>query len=241
MSYHKIKIHKHSHTSPLKLLEETEEFIDSLAQNNKIMAAVELSDLLGAIQIQAKKLNLTIKDLQIMNEATVNAFQTIRESFNLYDYLKTHAQSIKEFGLGFIQIKIDNYNYNFYTNLVNKFPNYDMPHNHQTDFISEIIKGELIEKVYEIIPGEHHLSCVCGNPENRLNDVNYIYKETLTHREGSLYFRDKNTFHSVFSDNAITKVLKIGNKQDAFAFGEVTPYISNKTEEELWTLIRTMI
>ncbi len=233
MSYHKLKIHKHSHESPFKLLEETEEFIDSLAQNNKIMAAVELSDLLGAIKIQAQKLNLSLNDLEIMNQATTQAFENSRPSFNLYQYLKQNAESIKEFGLGFIQIKIDNYNYNFYTDKVDKFHNYDYPHNHQTDFISEIIKGELKEKLYTIITGEEILDCVCGNPKNKLPNVDYIYDETIIHKEGSIYLRKKETFHTVFASETITKVMKFGEKQDAFAFGEIQPYTSNKTKEEL--------
>ena len=76
MSYHLINIHKHNHNSPFKLMEETYEFLDSMAQNNKIMAAVELSDLLGAIKAQAEKLNLTLNDLEIMSNTTVRAFHT---------------------------------------------------------------------------------------------------------------------------------------------------------------------
>lgn len=240
MSYHLLKIHKHNHDSPFKLMEESLEFIDSLSQNNKIMAAVELSDLLGALKVQAEKLNLTLEDLEIMNSATTRAFKGDRPSFNLFDYLKKEHQTIKEFGLGFIQIKIDNFNYNFYTDKVKKFDNYDMPHNHQTNFISEVIKGELVEYIYDLTPGEEILNCVCGNPENKLKDVNYLFKEKIIHKQGSLYFRNKQHFHSVEAVNTITKVMKIGDKTDAFAFGQSVDYIKDKTEEDLWKIVKEM-
>lgn len=240
MSYHLMNIHKHAHNSPFKLMEESYEYIDALTHNNKIMAAVELSDLLGAVLIQANKLGYTLSDLVAMNDATTRAFNGKRDSFNLIRYLKENAEDIIEFGLGFIQVKIDNYNYNFYTNKVPKFSNHDEPHNHQTDFVSEILSGTLVENIYQLKKGHYTIDCVCGDESVKLKDVDYDFVETLTHTKGTLYYREKDIFHSVASDNAITKVCKFGSKTDAFVFGNTTEYQSEKTKEQLWDIVTDM-
>lgn len=59
MSYHEMNITKHSHTSPYKLIEESQEFIDALAHGNPIMAIQELSDLYGCIKRETEKLGFT--------------------------------------------------------------------------------------------------------------------------------------------------------------------------------------
>lgn len=59
MSYHEMNITKHSHTSPYKLIEGSQEFIDALAHRNPIMAIQELSDLYGCIKRETEKLGFT--------------------------------------------------------------------------------------------------------------------------------------------------------------------------------------
>ena len=104
--YHKIDIIKHSYTSPFKLIEESLEFVDAIAQGNKIMASVELSDLFGAIKRQASLLNLTIEDLDKMSSTTERVFENKRRSnVGLYDYLKENNDGILEFGLGLYRLR----------------------------------------------------------------------------------------------------------------------------------------
>jgi hypothetical protein len=58
-----------------KITEEHEEFIESLEQKNPIMALVELSDLIGAIEGYAiKHHNVTLEDLLVLKDATKRAF-----------------------------------------------------------------------------------------------------------------------------------------------------------------------
>ena len=79
MSYHLHKINKGVYQEVSKITEEYEEFIDSINQNNKIMALCELSDMIGAIEGYVKKeYNLKLKDLIIMKNATKRAFKTGR-------------------------------------------------------------------------------------------------------------------------------------------------------------------
>lgn len=76
MGYHKRKIKKGKYGKFSKIREEFEEFQDALEQNNKVMALVELSDLIGAIEkyVENKFPGISINDLIIMNRATKSAF-----------------------------------------------------------------------------------------------------------------------------------------------------------------------
>jgi hypothetical protein len=75
--YHINKIDKGVIGEISKIREEFEEFIDAIQQYNKIMALVELSDLIGAIEAYTKKHhNITLDDLNIMKNATKRAFES---------------------------------------------------------------------------------------------------------------------------------------------------------------------
>lgn len=239
--YHKVGIVKHGYTSPFKLVEESLEFVDSIAQGNKIMASVELSDLFGAIKRQATLLNLTIEDLEKMSSTTERVFYNKRRTnAGLYDYLKENSDRILEFGLGFIQVKIQNVNYNFYTDKVGKFTDHESPHSHQQDFISEIIYGELREKLYSVHSGDMKAFCGCGDTEKVIEDT-YGYKEEqlLTYNSGDLYVRCKDDFHTVEAlNNTVTKVVKFGNKEDAIVIGDKKDYIGSMSEDTLWNIVK---
>jgi hypothetical protein len=75
MAYHKRQITKGTLGETSKIREELEELEDSLEQNNKIMALVELSDLYGALKAVAINLGVTMKDVRIMHKATESAFK----------------------------------------------------------------------------------------------------------------------------------------------------------------------
>lgn len=60
-----------------KIKEEFLEFEEALDQNNPVMALVELSDLLGAIERYALEMhNISLADLISMKEATARAFES---------------------------------------------------------------------------------------------------------------------------------------------------------------------
>jgi phosphoribosyl-ATP pyrophosphohydrolase len=74
--YHKKIIQKGILGEPSKIQEEFEEFMDSVEQNNPVMALIELSDLIGAIEAYAEKNNITLEHLINMKDATKRAFKT---------------------------------------------------------------------------------------------------------------------------------------------------------------------
>lgn len=223
MSYHKLKIHKHHHNSPYKIQEEFNEYIDSLATNNKVMAIQELSDLYGVIENEAEKFNLTMNDLAIMSNVTKQVFESGYRQSNdsLYDYLFNNHDRILDFGLGFIQVKCDNINYHFYTNKIKKFNDSDVPHNHSQDFVSEIITGNINETVF-----------------TKEGEISKTYKQ------GDLYLRLKDEYHVVSaSNNTITKVTKYGNKGRVFVGSkEVDCGCNNSINDNeikiLWQLVK---
>ena len=75
--YHLTEIPKGEIGEVSKILEETLEVVDASKQNCKIMVLVELSDLVGAIELYLERHhpNLTIHDLQSMSEITQRAFK----------------------------------------------------------------------------------------------------------------------------------------------------------------------
>jgi hypothetical protein len=60
-----------------KITEEYEEFLESLEQKNPIMAMVELSDMIGAIEGYAEKhFKISLDDILALKNATQRAFKS---------------------------------------------------------------------------------------------------------------------------------------------------------------------
>ena len=72
--YHLYNITKGKLGKISKLKEEMEEFEDALAQDCKLMAMVELSDIYGALEALAETYNLTMQDLAVFSDITKRAF-----------------------------------------------------------------------------------------------------------------------------------------------------------------------
>lgn len=77
MGYHKREIKKGTVGEKTKIYEELDEFYESLEQNNPVMALVELSDLLGAVEMYLEKYHpsITLEDLTTMARTTRGAFE----------------------------------------------------------------------------------------------------------------------------------------------------------------------
>jgi phosphoribosyl-ATP pyrophosphohydrolase len=63
-----------------KIAEECAELMDAVAQNSKVMALVELSDLVGAIEayLLIEHPNVSLEDLQAFSQITARAFRSGR-------------------------------------------------------------------------------------------------------------------------------------------------------------------
>lgn len=165
------------------------------------------------------------------------------------DNLKNNYVSIKEFGLGFVQIKLSDENViNFYTDRIEKFSNHEAPHNHQRDFKSIIYNGVLREVVYNIEINENGQSayCGCGDTEKEIKDkFSFIEGNTYVHKKGDYYYRNNKEFHSVEAiNNTITFITKLNleSKIDAIILSDVIEYEMKKyTEEELWNIVEIIL
>lgn len=74
MSYHINEIEKGKLGEFSKIKEEFEELQDAFQQEHIVLQICEMCDLIGAIELYAKKFNLTLDDLIKMKESNKNAF-----------------------------------------------------------------------------------------------------------------------------------------------------------------------
>lgn len=243
MSYHKLKIHKHSIESPYKIQEEFMEYIDSIATGNSVMAVQELSDLYGCLEREISKFGMSVAHLKIMSDLTSEVFNSgIRTNEALLKYLKREYDSILNWGTGFIQVKCGDINYNFYHKGVHKFGSSESPHSHQKDFISEVVKGRLTEKVYLTeIDNSAKVKAypACGNLFAEELSLSYFLDKVKVYEKGALYLRLKEEFHSVSGEHGtVTKVMKYGSKSNAYVIAQrESEMIQHIPELACWRMV----
>jgi len=76
MGYHMGPIRKGTLGEFSKITEEYDELKDALTQSNTVLALCELCDLIGAIEMYAKKFNVTLEELIRMKNATKSSFES---------------------------------------------------------------------------------------------------------------------------------------------------------------------
>lgn len=76
MGYHLTEIQKGKLGDSSKILEELQELMDAESQDCKLMVLLELSDIIGAIELYLQKNypDISLRDLIIMNKITQRAF-----------------------------------------------------------------------------------------------------------------------------------------------------------------------
>ena len=163
--------------------------------------------------------------------------------------LKESAHSIKEFGLGFIQVKMSETElYNFYTDKVHMFKNATAPHNHEFGFTSRILLGVLVETLYNVEVNDCGESAFCGcGDTDKVIAEKYVYSvdRVLVHSVGEQYIRHKRKFHSVIAEpNTVTHLIKLPtlNPIDAIVIADKVDYVSSDLSEgELWGIVEDII
>lgn len=174
----------------------------------------------------------------------------------LYDQLRAKATKIHFFGLGFIQVKLNEQErYHFYNPELAAFVPPEEIHDHRYDFISTVMKGVLSQEIYsftEKSDGDHVLRYVSCDPGHEApKDKTFVVPELLTKvhsNRGSQYTLSEKALHKVLpvACNTIT-YLQRGSKIKPFARvissvkEEVCPFSKNLPEEELWTWVKRII
>lgn len=173
------------------------------------------------------------------------------------DWLWANKTMVHYFGLGFIQLKLnDSQRVHFYTKELMKSVGDEEIHNHRYHFVSKILKGTFSQTIYDVIPAEKNFSHFmtkesCTKEESHIfhipEGVNIVklYEQTLN--VGESYFMDHNTFHTVDSGDAITFLTRTDYKKEfadvAYPRGmpPVCPFFLNLSEDEIFDRIKKLI
>lgn len=175
------------------------------------------------------------------------------------DWLKSHGAEPHWFGLGFIQLKINDVDrMHFYPDLpgYKPFVGPDEIHDHRYGFTSRVLKGTVINTTYdyEVVPyGTMKMSLVSceagsGNdPDEYIAvEVQQIGKSVLC--AGSSYEIAKGVFHTFEGKNAITHLRRSADDMAHYArvirpadTSIICPFSEPKPVSELWEVIREMV
>jgi hypothetical protein len=134
----------------------------------------------------------------------------MKEKYLDIDFLKNNHKRLYYFGLGFVQLILDEkIRLHFYN--VNIKNTNDEIHNHRYNFKSTVLKGNLVQQKYQLIDGNTHYlkNETCGKNINLVNtnlvDVSILNLESKIFNENDTYSIFFNEFHDVsYKENTIT-------------------------------------
>lgn len=177
------------------------------------------------------------------------------------DYLKNNNIRMYYFGLGFIQVVLNQEErVHFYSQIFNTNPAIEGLHNHRYNFTSKILKGTFQESRAKLIIGDNYLlkNVSCGKDKELLYnpsvDVSIEYYKmpnnslTMEYYEGDEYNVFYNEFHEVsFRGNTITHLKRSDIITD---FAQVVypkdnelkcPFAIKYSDDDLWEIINDVI
>lgn len=174
--------------------------------------------------------------------------------FNI-DFLKTNCQRLYFFGLGFIQVKLnDSERVHFYTNVFPKTTAKEEVHNHRYNFESTILQGTLVQEIFSCSlddAGDSWITKETCNPDTKKEFDRQKCTIKLLQRQkfcmGSSYWTDHDTLHRAESNNAITYLTRgpyMKDEADVIYPANLTPtcpFSVKVSDDELWEVIRSMI
>ncbi len=169
--------------------------------------------------------------------------------------LKKEFQMIHFFGLGFVQLKVDNnLRYHFYHPDLKLIVDDEEIHNHRYDFISTILAGSLTNHLYDYSiskNGTHLLEKESCNQSLKINNeplnVNIFKISEKTYYSNQSYTCITSQYHKVDTEFAITRlyrseivsdyanVIRNKNKEKA------CPFSKKLTENECWDIVKDCI
>lgn len=168
------------------------------------------------------------------------------------DWLRSNHTRLYYFGLGFIQLKIDEiHRLHFYTPKLPAF-NEDI-HNHRYDFTSHVIKGNIVNKYYQLAEGNSHLlkneSCNQEIAAPVLDQPCAVVEtEAVLYGEGNRYSLTHDVFHTVKAPGPCITCLTRGDYTKPYAQivipkngGGACPFSQEVAEDRLWEIIAEML
>lgn len=172
--------------------------------------------------------------------------------------LKQNYQMIHFFGLGFVQLKIDNnLRYHFYHPELSLIVQDEEVHNHRYNFISTILAGNLTNIVFDFNVNPEGLyilekeSCnvnqkIENSPFDIIN-VDLIKKSEDTYMKDQSYTCLTNEYHKVKTDFAITRLYRgqiisdYANIIRKKGESKICPFSKQLKEEECWEVVQDCI
>ncbi len=173
-----------------------------------------------------------------------------------YDWLKANHTMIHYFGLGFIQVKLnDSERVHFYLPDLERTVTDEEIHNHRYDFSSTVLKGSLTQQFFTVTPhfeGRYvmtQVNCAPGGfpgPDSRCTPA---MTSIHTYKEGGVYFITCDVFHRVSRETrfCITHISR-GKHLKALAdvvrplgAAVICPFSKPIPEEELWLRIKEVL
>ena len=173
------------------------------------------------------------------------------------DWLWANKSMVHYFGLGFIQLKIDQDNrVHFYTDKLPRTVELEEIHDHRYNFVSRILQGTLDQEIFELRfsdgkPTHRLVQESCGPVKcdfesvERYCTISPVFQKL--YHAGDSYFIDHNTFHRVDSNDAITHVCRGGYQKEfanvAFPIGGTTtcPFSVKVSEDDLHDIIQDIL
>ena len=171
------------------------------------------------------------------------------------NWLKDNCQFLHYFGLGFIQLKInDKERVHFYNKILPAVTSDEEIHNHRYNFNSTILSGELIQEQFVVVDGEEYIkekeSCKSGHSFNEPGTLCNIKKiGEHKYKKDSDYYIEHDVFHKVKSKNCITYINRTGYLKDyaevirKIDADKVCPFSTGNlfSQTQLWEIITDMI
>ncbi len=171
---------------------------------------------------------------------------------NLFDDLRERGCTPKWFGLGFIQVKVDeNHRFHFWHPELTADVAPEDIHDHRYSFTSHILRGSMIHETFSMEYSmfadmeRAYVSCDHENPGQVGEKLRCVVKPTGTYllKAGSHYHLPQGQFHRVKADVCVThvirqpaavqhaRVIRPANQPHICPFAETIP------EERLWKLM----
>lgn len=171
------------------------------------------------------------------------------------DWLRANAKKAHFFGLGFIQVKLDDHvRVHFYHRDIPAFV--EEPHDHRYDFVSTVKRGCLRNQIWKLIPGDGHEvsyeSCRQDGPTAPAGFQTGVSElGTFDTHEGSGYHMNAETFHVVrplFEHGPVITLVQREMPFKEFArvikkVGSTStcPFSRPLLDGELWEIVRDCI
>ncbi len=171
------------------------------------------------------------------------------------DWLRANAVKAHFFGLGFIQVKLDDRNrVHFYHKDIPAFV--EEPHDHRYDFVSRVLRGTLENRVWKLAPGDDHEvsyeSCRQGGPEPPAGFRTGLVElgRFVTHKKSG-YHMNSETLHAVTPNFKRGPVITYVQRELPFkefartvkkaGAPSVCPFSRPMPDDELWQIVQDCI